>query len=417
MTLTFFMACAHLAAWRWLTTQRKIDLAALYVAAGLAFNIKGPVGVILPFAATAAYLVLNQRRHDLKRLFSPTGAVLLLAIITPWYIALMAQLGLVRMLTMMGKETAGRIFSLDNSPIYYLPILLLYFAPWTWFSLTRLKHWLQRNRRQAFLQTLKQSYPFIWFATYVLFYSIFIGEKHQWYSLQWALPLAILCVQTLMPSHQERPFRRTYRLIGVVAIVFILASVGFYWLLGDIAYSAKVASLLSILSVIGILSMAFARTPAARIRSVAVWFMVMHCVFFQAVLPSTQLRPVTQFAIQLQQQQQPFELLIHERYFHKKLFLFDIPNLTLSELERHSGVFEAKLREQRPAFALCRKSVMDAMDMSLQNSYEIFSSGYCKKEKEREKLKDSRLTRWMRFIQTGDETQIIEPIYLLRRTN
>ncbi|MDP8245841.1 MAG: glycosyltransferase family 39 protein [Candidatus Hinthialibacter antarcticus] len=415
MTLAFFMACAHLAAWRWLTTRRTRDLLFLYLGAGLAFNIKGPVGILLPFAVTAAYLCLNQRRHELKRLMSFPGALLLLAIITPWYFMLMAKLGPMRLLTMMGQETAGRVFSLENSPAYYLPVLLLYFAPWSWFPLLRLRQWLQKNNRQSFGQALKRSYPFVWFATYVLFYSLIVGEKHQWYSLQWSLPLALLCVQALMPSGETPRFHKTYWFIGVLGAIASTTALSLHLLLGDIVYSTGAAVMLSSCLALGVISLAISRTPAARILSVAVWLLFLHCIIFQAVLPSKQLFPVTKFALQLQQQVQPFELLVNERYFHKKLFLFDIPSLTFSQLEKHENLFQAKLHEHRPTFALCRKSVFDAMDLTMQNGYEIVSSGYCKKEKEHEKREGNRLARWVRFIQTADKSHIIEPIYLLKK--
>ncbi len=417
MTLTFFMACAHLAAWRWLASKRRADLAWMYVFCGLAFNIKGPVGVILPFAATALFLVFNQRRQEMVHLFSLLGAVLLLTITAPWYIALSAELGVERMLVMMGKETAGRVFSLVNSPFYYLPVLLLYFAPWTWFPLVHLRHWLKGDARRGFFASLKQSYPFVWFITYMVFYSMIVGEKHQWYALQCSLPLALLCVKTLMPNKEARPFHRTYLFLGVAT--GSITAVGLYLALalGDILISTSAMALLFGSIGFGILNIGLTREPAARIRAVAFWAMVIHFLFFQAVLPSTQLRPATKFAAPLQQHERPFELLINERYFHKKLFLFDIPNLTASELEKHSNLFEAKLREQLHEFALCRKSVFDEMDLSIQNAYEIISTGYSKKEKETERLPDSPLARWLRFLTTWDETQVVEPVYLLQRNS
>ena len=317
MTLTLFMACAHWAAWRWLHTQRKRDLVLMYLAAGLAFDVKGPVGVLLPFAATGAYLFLNQRKSEIIRLFSLPGFLLLLAITTPWYIALMAALGPMRMLDMMGKETAGRIFSLENSPVYYLPVLLIYFAPWTWFPLARFSHWLRKGNRTAFWQACKQSYPFIWFASYALFYSLLVGEKHQWYALQWAPPLAILCAQVLLPLNEERLFNRMYLFWGILCVVAAHIVIGLHILLGDIVCSGSAGVMVYLWLSLSVFGLALTRTPASRIISIAACIMVLHWLVLNVALPSKQFHPVTKFAIELQQQDQPFDLLANERYFQK----------------------------------------------------------------------------------------------------
>lgn len=60
--------------------------------------------------------------------------------------------------------------------------------------------------------------------------------------------------------------------------------------------------------------------------------------------------------------------------------------------------------------------MFDELDLGLQNQYEIAASGYAKKEKETERLKQSRLARWLRFLQTGDKDLIVEPVYLLHKT-
>lgn len=415
MTLTLFQSLACVCLWRWIETGRRSMLLCGYLAAAMAFNIKGPVGVILPFFAAAVHLWLNGRGRDVVKLLSLSGILALLALIAPWYLALMAELGVMRMLGMMGSETAGRVFTLQNSPLYYAPVLLLYFLPWSLFLLARLPSWLRAEYRTRAWPALKASFPFVWFVTFLAFYSTVVGEKHQWYALQWALPLAVLSVQAMMPMNEERRFPFVFGLIGAFGVLLI-AAIGYgYWLLDGILCSGSAVAMLIIWISLCLFSLAVEQRRVTRIASLAIAFSVGHFLVFHSILPTTQLRPATDFAMGLQQQNEPFSLLVNERYFHKKLFLFDIPMMAELELERHDGVFEAKLREQQPDFALCRESVFDAMDLSMRNRYDPAAQGYFKRERERERIEEPRLMRILRFLRTGDESQILEPVFLLQR--
>jgi len=93
--ITLFMSLAlafFVMAERYPERRRKF-LTLMYVAVGLGALTKGPIAVVLPALVCLIWLVVERRLSDLKRLMIVPGAVLVLAIVVPWYAAIQARHG------------------------------------------------------------------------------------------------------------------------------------------------------------------------------------------------------------------------------------------------------------------------------------------------------------------------------------
>lgn len=116
--------------------ERRRWLGVMYVAVGLGMLTKGPVAIVLPGLAFAVYLALYGRLGDVRRLQVPTGALLVLAIVAPWYAAIYAQHGWTYIREFFVTENVSRYLTpygrpMDRNVFFYLPVVATDLFPWT----------------------------------------------------------------------------------------------------------------------------------------------------------------------------------------------------------------------------------------------------------------------------------------------
>jgi 4-amino-4-deoxy-L-arabinose transferase-like glycosyltransferase len=131
--------------------QRLYFLAAWFFAA-LSTMAKGPAGFGLPVLCALAYVIVSRRYRDLLRLEVVSGALLLLAVAMPWFVAMCARHGWPFADRLLFHDMFKRAFTHvhdtnegdDVGFRFYVWQLGYAMFPWTGLVPAALVHWLKR---------------------------------------------------------------------------------------------------------------------------------------------------------------------------------------------------------------------------------------------------------------------------------
>ena len=108
-----------------------------YVAMGFGMLVKGPVGIIIPLVGVIPYLTLTRQwKKFWQKGFPVLGPIIVLLVAAPWYIA-MIQIHSEAYWAAAQANTTGRFMNPmeghGGTLLFYVPILLLGFFPWSAF--------------------------------------------------------------------------------------------------------------------------------------------------------------------------------------------------------------------------------------------------------------------------------------------
>lgn len=126
----------------------------LYVGMALGTLTKGPVGVAVPLLAIAPYLTVTKRWGQFWRNgFPVAGLFVFLLLATPWYATMLALHG-ARYTASAQADTIGRFLTTigghGGTVLFYVPVLLFGFFPWSGFLLAGLYQTFRDVRRSKF---------------------------------------------------------------------------------------------------------------------------------------------------------------------------------------------------------------------------------------------------------------------------
>ncbi|HUY12241.1 MAG TPA: glycosyltransferase family 39 protein [Terriglobia bacterium] len=196
MTLTFLVTLSMFLLWladNDGVRRHRFDYLAFAVM-GLAAITKGPVGFLLPLLSILVYALLRGRWRELRRIRWGICWLILLAVSLPWFLAVCVrhpdfpryafwEESLVRFATPALHRSGGAL--------YYLPVYLAGFFPWSIFllfvGLNRLRHW--KNLRQDAQKS--RLFLIAWFGVIFVFFSI-SHSKLPGYLLPAAAPMGLL---------------------------------------------------------------------------------------------------------------------------------------------------------------------------------------------------------------------------------
>ena len=225
----------------WYETDSKFWLFDLYFFVGAATLAKGPVAPFLALVIIFTFAALRREWTVLRRTFWWPGALLYLAMVLPWFIAVQRRnpnFLRVFFLEHNLERFATNRYQHEHVAWYYLPVALLSLMPWTLISLTALvsavresfAEWRARRAKHHYMgfQRAGDAFPeflVIWAVLPVLFFS-FSDSKLPGYILPSIPPLTILTGDYLNRTRSRRgsPGLNPWLLVAHAALVGALTA-------------------------------------------------------------------------------------------------------------------------------------------------------------------------------------------------
>lgn len=201
--------------------HRRRYLLLMYAAAGLGVLTKGPVAIALPALAFGLYLLIERRLRDIPRMHLLPGALIVIAIVAPWYAMVYAEHGWGHIREFFIGENIGRyaetVGEQDRPFLFYLPVLLTELFPWAIFVPAAL--WAAVRAKRPLVRLL-----LAWIAVIVLVFT-FSSTKQDLYIFPIAAALAALIAGLLDRSIDGaqpdlRYARWTWPVMAVLLLVF-----------------------------------------------------------------------------------------------------------------------------------------------------------------------------------------------------
>jgi len=267
--------------------RRRTFLCLMYVAAGLGVLMKGPVAVFIPAVVFLLYLASQNRLRDIRRMMIPAGAVISLAIVTPWYYLLYREHGFEYIRAFVIGENLGRyaetVGEQSRGTFFYLPVMMADLFPWTLLLPLALWWGFREAARSPVARLL-----LIWIAVIVVFFSM-SSTKEDLYILPIVPAAGALIGALLAKAIDGAPIAvpvRWFTMAG--AVVLLVTGAATIWLFAVARrYSLDGANIVGAVAVIGglaALAAAFGRdlfaASAAMASSLVVicWCIVLCCL-------------------------------------------------------------------------------------------------------------------------------------------
>ena len=298
--------------------RRRTFLVLMYVAAGLGVLTKGPVAIALPGLAFGLYLLVHGELRRIGSMMLPLGALIILAVVAPWYVALYVRHGWEPLTDFflgenLARYAAGVGVDSERGPFFYLPVLISDSFPWSMFLVAAAVSWWRARREGAHLRPDARIRTLlgIWIGAFVAFFSA-SAAKQDLYIFPIVPAIAALAGVTIAGT-AGAIVRWTSLAIGAV---IALAGVGVLYLFGPGAsvYALAGAPAMGVAALVGGVVAAVAagaNRTRASLLAVTVTFIVLNWVFVTRVLPDFErFKPVPGFAATLAPRIQPNDELI-----------------------------------------------------------------------------------------------------------
>lgn len=221
MPLTFLLGLSIWSGYRYFRTSsgQKRWLYLFYLFSALAFLTKGLIGLLFPLSIVTLYLLKEKEWRKVPKLFHPTGIMLFLAVVSPWFIAV--QKAYPDFLRYFFVRQHFERYATDAYGsvhlLYYVPIVVFGTIPWLALLVESL---FNPTQREAFRDTLGHGLLLLWLAFVFLFFSI-SSSKMATYIAPLFPPLAIVMGRTFSAEETENPSPggRPHRLLRRVPIL------------------------------------------------------------------------------------------------------------------------------------------------------------------------------------------------------
>jgi 4-amino-4-deoxy-L-arabinose transferase-like glycosyltransferase len=268
--------------------HRRRYLLLMYAAAGLGVLTKGPVAIVLPALAFGVYLLVQRRPRDILRMHLVTGALIVIAIVAPWYAMVYAQHGWEYIREFFIGENLERYSDTygaqARSVFFYIPVLLTELFPWSLFVPVAV--WAGVRSRTPTVRLL-----LAWVAVIVLVFT-FSSTKQDLYIFPIAAALAALIAGVLDRAidgvqPDARYVRWTWPVVVVLLVVFRIGLQGLFGL-DDSAYYVRGASIAAGLLLAGAIALSIfwlRRRAIEPVAALAATFVAANYVLVLVALP------------------------------------------------------------------------------------------------------------------------------------
>ncbi|MCP4903195.1 MAG: glycosyltransferase family 39 protein [bacterium] len=231
VVLTFFVTAGIYCWWRAFESDRgRLRWMVLfYVAAGLSVLTKGPLGLVLLFLATAPFLLVEKRLSFIKKMAIPLGAVVILLVAGPWYVAMMLRHEGYAAYFFIQQNLMNFASSTPRHPepfYYYIAPLLGGLFPWSGFLPVAVWN-VFKERAGNWGQELR--FMLLWLVAIFLFFSAASSKIPSY--LMPLLPAAALLIGVAWERMVDdpNPARRKWFLWSqLLPLALISAGLGYY---------------------------------------------------------------------------------------------------------------------------------------------------------------------------------------------
>jgi 4-amino-4-deoxy-L-arabinose transferase-like glycosyltransferase len=337
LTLLFFMLAEKY------TGRRRFFLVMMYICVGLGIMTKGPVAAVLPGAAFLIYFAATRRLKKIREIMLPAGAIIVAAIVLPWYLGVYSQHGWFYIKTFLLQDNLSRytqpVWGPRRGPFFYLSVMIGDLFPWSLFLffaifaaslpplirlIRRALHLRQGANRVDHLERLSQKSPadaspssissprsqapaqplqaalplnaqtlllLIWIAVIVIFYSLSSNKEDLYISPIYAAAAAIIGVLLARfifeETTQQKKLRWLTILLGLLISLMGAAAVYLFGSAAQIYQLSGAASIGFVAAIGGVLAIVLSlrKKPLAGITCIALVFIALHCIFVLQTLP------------------------------------------------------------------------------------------------------------------------------------
>ena len=300
--------------------RRRLFLLLMYAAVGLGVLTKGPIAILLPGAVFAVYLLVHREPGRVRTMLLPAGALIVAAIVVPWYAALYVREGWEPIKSFILGENVARYtegvgVDSDRGPLFYLPVLFSDSFPWSVFLFAAAAAWFGERRASRDVDPARRvrTLMWLWMAVIVLFFTA-SAAKQDLYIFPIVPAVSALAGLTITRGVRERTpgVRWTAAAVGALivlggaGVLYLVRSPGVYVLDG-----ARTMGIVAVAGGAAIAALAVARRSHGALIAVVLTFVLLDWVFVLRLLPGFErYKPVPGFARTLEPMLDKDDLLV-----------------------------------------------------------------------------------------------------------
>lgn len=279
-------------------------LLCMWVSLGLGALTKGPVALVLPAAVLIAWLMVERRLGLLRQLMLVPGALIVLAILAPWGIAMHAAHGPGPLLEFIGVENLDRFAeSVSGSrPFwFFLPVLFGDLFPWAPLALIPIVWTGWRGRLPVEDTDGAGVRRLLWCWVVVIVGAFSLSASKQDLYIFPVMPAVAVLVADALAKAASAPWRRVaHGLLAGIGVACAMLGVGGILVLDEGYYALRgitVAGAIVAAAGLAVFGAAIRGRVEWAMGLLAVGFIGFNYVFVSVVLPDAErLKPIPPIA-------------------------------------------------------------------------------------------------------------------------